>query len=40
MRTMRFVMGTLAVLAFLIVWALAQGIGTAIGHGMAEWLIR
>jgi len=38
--TLRFVIGTLAVLAFLLAWAMAQGLGQAVGHGLSEMLTR
>ncbi len=34
------VLGFIAVLAFVLIAALAQGIGEQLGGGMHEWLVR
>lgn len=36
----RFGIGLLIVIGFILVVALAQGIGTQLGGGMQEWLVR
>ncbi len=35
----RFALGLLIVVALIGAWALAQGIGETIGHGMREWMV-
>jgi len=36
----RFAIATLAVILFILVVMLAQGIGQSVGHGLTEWGIR
>lgn len=36
----RMVAGTAAVVVLLLLWALAQGMGEAVGQGLSEWLVR
>jgi hypothetical protein len=36
----RFAIATLAVLLFILVIMLAQGLGQSVGHGVQEWLVR
>lgn len=35
---LRFAIGLLAVIAFVLMWAMAQGIGEAVGRGLSEAL--
>lgn len=40
MRARQLVAGFATVAISIWLWALAQGLGESIGHGMHEWLVR